>query len=303
MIYTITLNPSIDYIVKIDNLLIGNLNRIDESHMYPGGKGINVSRVLANLGVKSRALGFLGGNCGNFIRDFLRKEGIEDLFIKIDDETRINVKLKSGVETELNASGPKISKDKFLELMDQIDKIENDSFLILAGNVQNTLPKDIYLQIQNKVKSKNIKVILDTTKDFILDGLKEKPFLIKPNKHELEEIFETEIKTDEEIIYWAKELQSLGAQNVIVSMGKDGSIMVTKDKAFKASVIKGELKNSVGAGDSMVAGFSYSYQKDQDFKEAFKWAAACGSATAFSMDLCTKKEVLKVYEEISIFEL
>lgn len=303
MIYTVTFNPSVDYIVEVENFVSGTVNRVKEDHKYPGGKGINVSRVLNNLGVKSKALGFIGGFTGEYIKSTLESQGIDTDFITVNEDTRINIKLKSNEETEINGVGPKIENEKLNELFNKLGNLNSEDFLVLAGNVQKTLPRDIYAQIQKKCLDTNVNVIVDTTGEALLNSLKYKPFLIKPNNHELAEIFETEINTRDEIIYYGKKLMDMGAQNVIISMAGEGALLICREGVYHASAPKGEVKNSVGAGDSMIGGFLAKYSKDTSIVEAFRWGAASGSATAFSLDLCKKDHVERLLNEIKVIKL
>lgn len=303
MIYTITFNPSIDYVIQVDNFSLGNVNRVKEDYKYPGGKGINVSRVLNNIGVKSKALGFIGGFTGKYIKDFLESEGIDTEFIYVDGETRINVKLKSQEETEINGAGPEIKEEDLNKLFKKIEKLTRDDFIVLAGNIQKTLPRDIYTDIQKRCQVHNVRVIVDTTGEALTSTLKYEPFLIKPNKHELSEIFESEIETKDEIIYYAEKLISMGAKNVIISMADEGALLLSDEGVFHAKAPKGTVKNSVGAGDSLIGGFLSSYTDTSNIIEAFKWGVACGSATAFSQDLCKKQDIEKLLGEIEISRL
>ena len=303
MIYTITFNPSIDYIIKVENFSLGDVNRVDEDFKYPGGKGINVSRVLNNLGVKSKVLGFIGGFTGKYIKDFLEAEGVDTEFIQVPGETRINVKLKSKEETEINGAGPEIKEEYLNKLLGKIERLTQDDFVVLAGNVQKNLPRDIYTTIQEKCLVNDVKVIVDTTGEALTATLKYKPFLIKPNKHELSEIFDREIESIEETIYYAKKLISMGAQNVIISMAADGALLISDKGVFHAKAPKGVVENSVGAGDSLIGGFLSHYTGESSILEAFRWGVASGSATAFAHDLCKKQDVIKLLDEIEISRL
>ncbi|MDP4145038.1 MAG: 1-phosphofructokinase [Bacillota bacterium] len=303
MIYTITFNPSVDYIVQLDVFEIGKVNRVKSDHKYPGGKGINVSRVLNNLNVKNIALGFLGGFTGEFIKDFIEAEGVQTDFITVEEETRINVKLKADEETEINGAGPAIEEQHLKALFEKLKKLTADDFLVLAGNVQKSLPKDIYAQIQKQCIENGVKVIVDTTGDALVSTLKYKPFLIKPNNHELSEIFGVELNTREEISVYGKKLLEMGAQNVIISMGGDGALFICEDSVYHGIAPKGEVKNSVGAGDSLIGGFLAVYSNGFDKKEAFRWGVASGSATAFSLDLCKKEDVVSLASKIEVIKI
>lgn len=303
MIYTITFNPSIDYVIKVDDFVPGKVNRVAYENKYAGGKGINVSRVLNNLGVKSKALGFVGGFTGQFIENSLRNDGVETDFVKVKEDTRINVKLKSKEETEINGAGPDISDADLNKLFEKINSLSSEDFLVLAGNVQSSLPRDIYSQIQRNLEGKNIKIVVDTTGEALVATLEYKPFLIKPNNHELSEIFNVQISSKEEIIHYAQKLREMGAQNVIISMAGEGALLISEKGVYHASAPKGSVKNSVGAGDSLIAGFLANYSRTSDITLAFKYGIASGSATAFSMDLCKKEEVENLVSQVSINRL
>ncbi len=300
MIYTITFNPALDYIVEVEDFKDGAVNRSCYEEIYAGGKGINVSIVLNNLEVKNKALGFIAGFTGDEIERRVRELGCDTDFIKLTDGmSRINVKLKSKKESEINGQGPRIS-DKALESMFQkIEDLKEGDILVLAGSIPTTLPKDIYERIMAKVEEKNVRTIVDATGQLLLNVLKYKPFLIKPNHHELGELFDVELKSHEEIITYAKKLQHMGARNVLISMAGDGAIMVTEEGAIlRSDVPKGKLVNSVGAGDSMVGGFIAGYLKNNKFEEAFKMGIATGSASAFSKGLATKEKVNELLKQI-----
>ncbi|WP_130805351.1 1-phosphofructokinase [Senegalia massiliensis] len=303
MIYTVTFNPAIDYNLAIDKINFGETNRAKHTNIYPGGKGINISRVLYNLEVESTALGFIGGFTGKYLEEYLKKSDINTDFIYLDEPTRINVKLKSKIETEINALGPDIPDEKIEEFYKKIDKLKDGDFLILAGNIQSSLRRDIYFTIQERSSEKNINIIVDTTGESLEKTLSNNPFLIKPNKNELEEIFNIEIKNNEDIIKYGQKLQQKGAENVIVSMGGDGAILLSENEVYFAKAPKGILKNSVGAGDSMIAGFLSSYTKTKDVLNSFRWSVAAGSATAFSSDLAKKEEVEELLDNIVIERL
>ncbi|MCR8746889.1 1-phosphofructokinase [Romboutsia lituseburensis] len=302
MIYTVTLNPSIDYVVKLKNLSTGDINRVSEEYVYPGGKGINVSLILKELGYKSNALGFISGFTGQYIESILNERGLNSDFIKLENGfTRINVKIKSNEETEINGQGPHISSEKLDELYEKIESLNEDDILVLAGSIPSTLDEKLYENIMARIENKGIKVVVDATKNLLLNVLKYKPFLIKPNNIELEEMFNVKLETTEDIVLYANKLKEMGAKNVLVSMGKDGALLVTEDnKVLKSSVAKGEVKNSVGAGDSMVGGFIAGYLKNNSYEEALKLGAASGSATAFSYDLATSDFINELLEQINI---
>ena len=302
MIYTVTLNPSIDYVIKVDKLTTGNINRVNEEHVYPGGKGINVTRILKSLDNDNIALGFVSGFTGDYIINSLQELNLKSDFIKVKQGfTRINVKVKSEEETEINGQGPKISEEELNQFYKVIDKLVDGDILILSGSIPSCLDERLYESIMKKVEDRDIKVIVDATKNLLLNVLKYKPFLIKPNNHELAEMFNVEINSKEDVVFYARKLKEMGAQNILISMGKDGALLVTEnDEVFASSVAKGEVVNSVGAGDSMVAGFIAGYLKSNSYEEALRLGAASGGATAFSSDLATREFIDKLVDEIKI---
>ena len=302
MIYTVTLNPSIDYVIKVYKLTTGNINRVNEEHVYPGGKGINVTRILKSLDNDNIALGFVSGFTGDYIINSLQELNLKSDFIKVKQGfTRINVKVKSEEETEINGQGPKISEEELNQFYKVIDKLVDGDILILSGSIPSCLDERLYESIMKKVEDRDIKVIVDATKNLLLNVLKYKPFLIKPNNHELAEMFNVELNSTEDVVFYARKLKEMGAQNVLISMGKDGALLVTEnDEIFASSVAKGEVVNSVGAGDSMVAGFIAGYLKSNSYEEALRLGAASGGATAFSSDLATREFIDKLVDEIKI---
>ena len=301
MIYTLTLNPSLDYIMKLDDLELGQTNRSYYEKIYPGGKGFNVSTILQRLSIDNTALGFVGGFTGKQIEDMLKDRGIDfHLCHLTHGVSRINVKIKGKEETEINANGPDISSLDLEHLFDQIKTMNNGDYLIMAGSVPSSLPQDIYSQIIERLKDKDIEFIIDTNKNLLLNVLIYKPFLIKPNLAELEELFHVKINTREEIIDYANKLRDKGAKNVLVSLGKDGAILVTEEHVYLSNVANGKLINSVGSGDSMVAGFVAGYTQARDYEWALKLASACGGATAFSDDLATKEMIDHVLKDIEV---
>ncbi|EOU2062327.1 MAG: 1-phosphofructokinase [Clostridium perfringens] len=300
MIYTLTLNPSIDYVIDVENLELGKVNRTSKDFKFPGGKGINVSRILGNQKIDNIALGFLGGFTGKFIEDNLKALGVKTEFIKVKGDSRINVKIKSNEETEINGAGPMISAENLESLFNRLDQLVEGDILVLAGSIPSTLPRDLYLQIQKRVSQKNVKVVVDTSGKALLEAIKNKPFLIKPNNHEIEEIFDVKINSEKELIKYGKDLVSLGAENVIISMAGDGALLITEDGVFKGNAPKGEVKNSVGAGDSLVGGFLAKYVETKDLITSFKNGIASGSASAFSLDLALAEDVNKLLPIIKI---
>lgn len=299
MIYTVTFNPSLDYVVQAGELQPGRVNRTTEEHIYPGGKGNNVSVILSNLGHKSRALGFKAGFTGQQMERMLEEFGCYTDFIPLEEGlTRINVKVKAKEETEINGQGPVITEPAIEELFRKLDALEKGDVLVLAGSIPNTLPEDIYEKIMERQQGKGVRIAVDATKDLLVNVLKYSPFLIKPNNHELGEIFRKELKSDEEIVGHAKKLQEMGAENVLVSMAGDGAILVTEEgKTYKKLPPKGRVVNSVGAGDSMVAGFVAGYLNTGDYVKALELGTAAGSATAFVSWLASRGEIVEKLEK------
>ena len=300
MIYTITFNPALDYIVKMDEFNLGNVNRSNNEFVYAGGKGINVSIVLNNLEVKSKALGFIAGFTGDEIERRVKEFGCDTDFIKLKDGmSRINVKIKADVESEINGGGPDISAEALEALYEKLDTLISGDILVLAGSVPKTMPTDIYEKIMERLQNKNIKFIVDTTGESLLKVLKYNPFLIKPNHHELGELFGVKLNSKEEVIEYAKKLKDMGAQNVIISMAGDGAVLIDSNgDVITSNVPKGVVKNSVGAGDSMVAGFIAGYLNSEKVEDGFKLGVATGSASAFSEGLATKEYVYQLLKEI-----
>ena len=303
MIYTCTLNPSIDYIARVEDFKEGHLNRTSDTFVYPGGKGINVSRVLKHLGIDSTALGYTGGFTGAFLKDFLTEEQILHDFINVSEVTRINVKLKSHKETEINGLGPSISIEKQHDLLQKIDHMSEGDFLLLAGSIPPSISEDFYAEIAKKCKDQGIHAVIDTAGEALRKTLSFQPFLIKPNHHELGELFQTDVNSKEDAIFYGKKLLEAGVQNVIVSMAGDGAIFLNKDTVLISNVPVGTVKNSVGAGDSVVAGFLSQIIQERDLSTAFQYGVAAGSATAFSEDLCTLEQVESLRKQIVIEEV
>lgn len=301
MIYTVTFNPAIDYVIKVDNLTLGMVNRTTREDVYCGGKGINVSTVLANLGMENVGLGFIAGFTGDAIESGAKKLGFTPDFIKLrEGMTRINVKIKSQEESEINGLGPVIHDDELEMMFKKLDSLQDGDTLVLAGSIPASLPEDIYERIMERLQEKNIQIAVDATKDLLLNVLKYHPFLIKPNNHELGEMFGVVLKSNDEIIEYAKKLQEKGARNVLISMAGDGAILITENGDVHVTPCpKGEVKNSVGAGDSMVAGFLTGYIRSEgDYQEALKMGTAAGSASAFSEDLATGEKIMALYDEL-----
>lgn len=294
MIYTVTFNPSLDYVVQLGHFAPAGINRTTSEHIFPGGKGNNVAVIASNLGIQTRALGFKAGFTGDAMEQMLQQYGCDTDFIPLEEGmTRINVKVKSSQEFEINGQGPIISEAKIEALHNKLGQLQEGDILALSGSIPNTLPGDIYEQIMQRLQGKNIKISVDATQDLLMNVLKYHPFLIKPNNHELEEIFHTTFHSDEEIIACAKKLQNMGAVNVLVSMAGDGAILVDEHgNVSKQAPPKGEVINSVGAGDSMVAGFLVGYLTSGDYQDALGLGTAAGSATAFTAWLAGKKEIM-----------
>lgn len=300
MIYTVTFNPAIDYVVHADDMQVGAVNRSRQEEVYFGGKGINVSVVLHELGLASKALGFVAGFTGEAIEQGLRADGIETDFIHLEKGfSRINVKIKSGEETELNGQGPEIPEDKLRQLFDQLEQVQDGDTIILAGSIPASLPADVYEQILRHLSGKQVRAVVDATRDLLVNVLKYKPFLIKPNNFELGEIFGVPLKDDvDEIVRYAGKLKEMGARNVLVSMAGDGAVLLDENGGVHAcGVCKGTVKNSVGAGDSMVAGFVAGCETG-DYDYALKLGTATGGATAFSEGLAKKELIAELLQQL-----
>lgn len=299
MVYTVTFNPAIDYVVHTGEMKLGATNRSEREEMYFGGKGINVSIVLRELGIASKALGFMAGFTGEAIEKGLADMGIDTDFVHLKNgNSRINVKIKSAEETELNGQGPDIDDKAIKALFEKLDTLSDGDTLILAGSIPSSLPSDIYEQILAKLSEKKIKVVVDATKDLLLNVLKYNPFLVKPNNHELGEMFGVELKSDANIEKYARKLQEMGAVNVLISMAGDGAMLIDEHgKMHRCGVCKGKVKNSVGAGDSMVAGFTAGSLQG-DYEYALKLGTAAGGATAFSDGLATKEKIAELLETL-----
>lgn len=301
MIYTVTLNPSIDYVVRLESLVTGITNRTTSEEYYFGGKGINVSCVLAELDLESTAFGFVAGFTGEAIEKGIRNDKIITDFIKLEKGiSRINIKIKAGEETEINCQGPHIEGNELLRLLNKVDRINDGDTIVIAGNVPNTMPDDVYERILERIKNKKVRIVVDATKKLLLNSLKYKPFLIKPNRQELSEIFEAEVSTEADIEKYAKELQKLGAQNVLISLGGDGAMLIDEfGEKHKQGVLKEKVINTVGSGDSMVAGFIAGYEKEHSYPYALKLGSACGNATAFLSGLATKEKINELLKKFN----
>ena len=303
MIYTVTLNPAIDYVIQVADFNEGQLNVTDTEHKFPGGKGINVSRVLKQLEVPSTNVGFIGGFTGNFIREKLQEEGLMTDFIEVQGDTRINIKLRSQVETEINGRGPIIEAEDLAKLKETLYSLTSDDLVVFSGSIPKGLSTGIYLELVKEMNQRHIPFVVDISSQELLDILPFKPVLVKPNHHELAAIFETTFETIDDMLPYGEKLLNGGAQNVLISMGKDGAMLFSETGIFRVEGLTGELKNSVGAGDSMVAGFTGEYVSSADPVEALKWGVACGTATTFSDDLATAAFIKEIYEKVEVEKL
>lgn len=301
MIYTVTFNPSLDYIVTVNDFKLGRVNRTCEEIMFPGGKGINVSIVLKNLGMDSTILGFTAGFTGQEIQRRVTEMGCQEDLISIPNGlSRINLKLRSNEESEINGMGPVIDDKAIQKLYQKLGALKEGDVLVLAGSIPSSMPETIYRDIMKFLEEKRVLIAVDATKDLLVNVLPYHPFVIKPNNHELGEIFHVTLTEREDIIHYAKELQKQGARNVLVSMAGDGAILVAEDGSiYTSEAPKGKVLNSVGAGDSMVAGFLYGYLTSGDYKTAFKMGISSGSASAFSENLATKDEINTIFNTLT----
>lgn len=300
MIYTVTLNPSIDYIVRLDKVNVGSVNRMESDDKFAGGKGINVSRVLKRLGIDNTATGFIGGFTGKFITDTLENEAIATKFVQVSEDTRINVKIKADAETEINGTGPTVSPEQLITLKDILLGLSEKDTVVFAGSSNKNLGNVVYKELISLARQTGAQVVCDFEGQTLIDSLEFQPLLVKPNNHELGDIFGMKLENLDEIEKYAREILAKGAQYVIISMAGDGALLVTKDGAYFAKPIKGIVKNSVGAGDSMVAGFTGEFVRSGNAVEAFKWGVACGTATTFSDDLATAAFINETYEKVEV---
>ena len=300
MVYTVTFNPALDYVMNVEKLSTDDINRTESEELYYGGKGINVSAILSRLNIPTVALGFTAGFTGKKLKEMMDEDGIKNDFTELNSGfTRINVKVKFGKELDINANGPEITADKIKELFLKLKKLNDGDYLVLAGSIPASLPDDLYSKILEELSGKNINIVVDTTGNQLLNVLKYKPFLIKPNHHELGEIFGQEMDTTEKITEYAKKLQEMGAVNVLVSRGGDGAVLVDGNgTVHPAAAVEGTLVNSVGCGDSMVAGFIAGYITNKSYSEALKLSVASSAATAFSKELAKADEIYKIYKEL-----
>lgn len=298
MIYTVTFNPALDYIMRVDGLQSKDINRTRSEEIHYGGKGINVSVILTRLGVENKALGFVAGFSGKQIEDMLVSDGIKTDFVHLKEGyTRINVKIKCDRELDINANGPEIKREEVDALFEKLEELKSKDYLILAGSIPKALPDNMYEKILERLDGKGVNFVVDATGDLLKNVLKYKPFMVKPNHHELGEIFGVEITALEDIEKYAKKLQEMGAKNVLVSRGKDGAALIDEfGKVHTMGNVPGKIISSVGCGDSMVAGFVAGYAKEKDYAYALKLGSACGNATAFSSGLATKNEIDKMLQ-------
>lgn len=300
MIYTVTFNPALDYVVKVNHFTLGKVNRTVQENIFCGGKGINVSALLANLGYESVALGFVAGFTGQEIEQSVGRLGFRSDFIRVERGlSRINVKLKSDEESEINGMGPEITEKDVEALFEKLERLEDGDVLVLSGSIPASISDDIYERMMERLYGRGVRIAVDAEKDLLLNVLRYHPFLIKPNNHELGQMFGVQLESEAEIVAYAKKLQERGARNVLVSMAKDGAILVTEDgQVLRQGVAIGTVKNSVGAGDSMVAGFIAGYLEKADYGYALKLGTACGGATAFSEGIGTKDEIMRLLESL-----
>lgn len=300
MIYTLTLNPSIDYVVHLDRFESGITNRTTSEEYYIGGKGINVSCILSQLDIRSTALGFCAGFTGDAIEKGLRDQNICSEFIRLKEGiSRINIKMKADKESEINAQGPHISEEEFNELLAKTDRITDGDTIVLAGSIPKTVADDTYERILMRLKGRDVRIVVDATKKLLLNCLKYRPFLIKPNRQELSEIFNTDAGSEQETERCARELMKMGARNVIVSLGGEGAVLFAEDgSTYRSGTVKEKVLSTVGSGDSMVAGFIAGFEKTGDYGYALKLGTACGNATAFSPGLADRRKIEEILQKL-----
>lgn len=302
MIYTVTFNPALDYVVKVHHFSLGTVNRSSQEEIFCGGKGLNVSAVLAALGYENTALGFVAGFTGQEIEQRVNDQGYHGDFIHVKKGmSRINVKLKSEEETEINGMGPEITKEDVSSLFEKLDHLKTGDVLVLSGSIPQSVNDDIYERIMSFLDGRGVRIVVDATKDLLVNVLPYRPFLIKPNNHELGEIFGVTLHSKEEIISYGKRLKEKGAANVLISMAGDGAILIAEDgKVYERKAAKGIVKNSVGAGDSMVAGFIAGFLENGSYEHALRLGSAAGSASAFSEGLAGREDIMKLYDKLSL---
>ena len=302
MIYTVTLNPALDYVMQVKNLQFDDINRSHFEDLHYGGKGINVSVILTRLGIPNKALGFIAGFTGERLNELLISEGINCSFLRLENgATRINVKIKSDTELDINARGPEIHESDVERLIDSMRNIKEGDYLVLAGSIPENLPSNIYERILCSLDGKGIKVIVDATGDLLKNVLKYKPFLIKPNHHELGDLFGVKVQNDEDIVKYANKLREMGAGNVLVSRGAKGATLVDENgEVTSIGIVEGKIVNTVGSGDSMVAGFLAGFIETGDYKYALRLGAAAGNATAFCEALAEAVNIKSAFEKLKI---
>ncbi|MGD7042917.1 1-phosphofructokinase [Jeotgalibacillus proteolyticus] len=303
MIVTVTLNPSVDYVVRVEELKVGSLNRTEDTAYFAGGKGINVSQVLQELNIHNTATGFVGGFTGKFIVDSLAEKGIHTHFVDVQEPTRINIKLKTGQETEINGAGPAITEQNLDSFLTSLDQYGEGDTLVLAGSIPSSLPPALYGTLAKRATSRGMKVVIDAEKALLEPALHSPLYFIKPNHHELGEYFGVEINSIEDAFAYGKKLLSYDIENIMISMAGDGALLLTKEASYRAEVPKGKVKNSVGAGDSSVAGFLAGKERGLPIEEAFRLSVATGSATAFSEGLAAAGEIERLVQDVTIHTL
>lgn len=303
MIYTVTLNPSLDYVTRLDNLTLGVTNRAQSETIFPGGKGINVSRLLGNLGIDNTALGFLGGFTGHYLQKTLADTHMRQAFTTIAGQTRINLKIKATIETEINATGPAITDQEVDNFLENFGLLTQQDVVILSGSVPRSLDPAIYQQLLVKILAQGARFVIDTTGEQLQSALRSHPLLVKPNRGELAQLYHVSLDTQDDYIKWGRQLINDGAQYAIVSLAGDGALLFTDDAEYFAKPVSGQVKNSAGAGDSMIAGFIGTWLATGDALESFKMAVASGTATAFSDDIATKQKILEIYQQVNIIPL
>lgn len=303
MIYTVTLNPSLDYMTRLDSLTLGVTNRAQSETIFPGGKGINVSRLLGNLGMNNTALGFLGGFTGHYLQKKLSDTHLIQAFTPIVGQTRINLKIKAAIETEINATGPAITDQEVNDFLEKFELLTQQDVVILSGSVPRSLDPAIYQQLLVKILAQGAQFVIDTTGEQLKSALASHPLLVKPNRSELSQLYQVHLDTQDDVIKWGRQLINDGAQYAIVSLAGDGAVLFTADDQYFAKPVTGQVKNSAGAGDSMIAGFIGTWLATGDTLESFKMAVASGTATAFSDDIATKQKILEIYQQVNITPL
>ncbi|WP_338209460.1 1-phosphofructokinase [Lactiplantibacillus paraxiangfangensis] len=303
MIYTITVNPSIDYVVQLPHMELGSVNRLKHTAKLPGGKGINVSQILNDLEQPNKALGFIGGFTGTFISEALKAKGLDCHFTKIADDTRINVKIHADEETELNGAGPDITASEIDAFYQELANLTPDDVVVMSGSLAPSLPDSFYYDIIQKAEAAGANFVIDTTGEALKKTLPSHPLVVKPNNHELADYYHTTFNSRDDIIAAGQRMLKEGAQHVLISMAGDGGLLITKDAVYFSAAPKGHVINSVGAGDSMIGGFVGTFAKTHDAVESFRYGLACGSATAFSEDIATRAKIDEILPQIKIEQL